>query len=418
MPTQHQQNTGDESLKKKSNRLFKYQQNHKSELPAPPTPTQCRQERVVKSQNFRKAKVSGVHDNNRNLFSCGFTKSSHPSHNDPPTNKDNLQPDMQTELINKEITESISSINETREKFSVEINNLLKIADNKDKTHEALSKIIVLIQSSNEKILKLQESTQHNLLKLLAMHKDQELANMRRDITIASNSNRIQSIETKSACNDDLHKIWITFTCDKELEQLKSCENLIYEAKNILKRMDINIDKFGILPIRSAYFQNIKVESNFVLTLCVAFTNEKIASIVRRQIMMFNVKLEEENRISEMRYNEKIFWSKNVWKVLKICWELKRVALVDFVNVRVDGISVQYKVPGNSEAQSAPSHRMIVTNFSDIDRLRKVINDIHIDSSCTTIYDDDYFKLRFSERDQRRSGEMFYETNGMEVNES
>lgn len=406
MSSQQLEIAGVESLRKKSNRLFKYQQNHKSELPAPPTPTQRRQERVQKSNLFRKTKVSGVHDDNRSLLTLGFTNSSYSQIKSPiEVAQSDVPSTSQTETINKEITENMSNIAESREALSAEINNLLKVAENKEKTQEALVKAIALIQSSNERMLQLQESTQHNLLKLLAMHKDQEVANMRRDLSIAANSNRIQSIETKSACSDDLHKVWITFTCDKELDHLKSCGNLIVESKNILKRMEINIDKFGFLPIRAAYFQHIKVESNVVLTLCIAFTSEKVASMVRRQIMLFNVKLEEENKLSEMRYNEKIFWSKNVWKVLKICWELKRVKLVDYVNVRVDGICVQFTAPESQ--QSNTPNRMVITSFTDLDCLRKAVKDIHTDSSCTAIYDDDYFKLRYADRDKMRSGDLF-----------
>lgn len=411
MPSKQQQNTDGESLKIRSNRIFKYQQSHKSELPTPPTPSQCRQQRVTKSKIFRRTKVTGMHDNNRNLLTYGFTNMP-----DQPQNASNstshepqLESNTETEMINKEITDNMSSIAESRRALTIEINNLLQIAGNKDNTQEALNKIIAIIQYSNDKMLTLQESTQHNLLKLLALHKDQEVANNRRDISITANSNRIQSIETKMSCNDDLHKIWITFTCDNELENLKSCSNLIGETKKILKRMEIDIEKFGFLPIRSAHFQHIKVENNMVPTLCVAFTNDKIASAVRRQIMLFNIRLEEENRLSEMRYNEKIFWSKNVWKVLKICWELRRAKLIDYVYVHVDGIRVQYSVPSNSENQQSISRRMVITNFSDIDCLRKIVNDIHSDSPCSVIYDDDYFKLKFAERDVIRSGEVFSE---------
>lgn len=405
MSSLKKQSKDGESLGTRSNRLFKYQQSHKAELPAPPTPMQRRQKRVARTNLFRRTKVSEMHDSNRNLLELGFSNSSFSqSTNVPQSAHRESQPEFnsETDEINKEIVDNISSITESKRALSVEISNLIQIASQKDKTHDALNKMIAIIQYSNDKMLALQESTQQNLLRLLALHKDQEIANMRRDQFIAANSDRIQSIETKMACSEDLSKIWLTFTCDNELEQLKLSGNIIKETKNILKRMDIDIDKFGILPIRSVHFQHIKVANNFVPTLCVSFTNDRITFAVRRQIMLFNIKLEEENRLSDMRYNEKIFWSKNVWKILKICWELRRVKLIENANVHAEGIRVQYKIPEDTNKVK----RTLITNFNDVDCLRNVVNDIFPDSPCTVIYDDDYFKLSFDERDLKRSGEI------------
>jgi hypothetical protein len=404
--------SGNESLRKKSNRLFNYQQSHKSEMPTPPTPRQRRSERVTNSVKDRKKRISHAHDNNREgLLSFGFTKNATPSTHRPCsfTSTVSEQAEIltsQSDCINKEISMSLTSIAETREKFTKEINNVLKLSANKENMHEAFSKLCSLMQSSNEKIWSLQESTQQNLLKLLALHKDNEISNLRRDLEITSNSNRIQSIETKMACASDLNKIWITFTCNKELEQLKSNTNLIVEAKNILKRMNINVDKFAMIPIRTARLQHIKVGKDYICTLCITFTQDKFASIVRRQIMEFNVALEEENKLSDMRYNERIFWSKDVFKLLKICWELKRVQLVDFANVHAEGIRVVYKIQKDGHLVTESSN---ITNFADLDMLRRTINDIHSDVSTTILYDDDYFKLQYHERDERRSGEVFTE---------
>ena len=405
-----------ESLRKKSNRLFRYQQSHKSELPTPPTPNQRRQVRVNNSVKDRKNRITNAHDTNRSLLSFGFKKTNPSARTESSATITSDQIETlsnQSEAINKEISMSLTDIAETRVKFTKEIGNVLKLSATKENLPDAVNKLCSLLQSSNEKFLSLQESTQQNLLKLLALHKDLEISNLRRDLEIASNSTRIQSMETKMACTNDLNKIWITFTCDRELEQLKTNVNLILEAKNILKRMDIDVDKFGILPIRTARLQHIKVEKNLVLTLCVAFSNDKIASIVRRQIMKFNAVLEEEDRLSEMRYNERIFWSKDVFKLLKICWELKRVKLVEFVNVHAEGIRVVYKTQQDEQLVTQSAN---ITNFADVDILRRTINDIHADISTTILYDDDYFKLKFNERDEKRSGEVFSEaTDGTEM---
>lgn len=408
-------NAKSESLRGKSNRLFKYQQTHKTELPAPPTPTQRRLGRVNASQIARKSKSARNFDNNRKLHSYGFG---------PSTSKQVQNVDAsvsstvdyvnsifqdQTEKLNVEIAESLINISKMKETFNNEIKNVLTLADKDGNVSEAICKLCSLIQLNNDNICSLHETTQQNLLKLLALQKDLELSNTRRDTLIMSNSDRIQSIETKMTCSKDLHKIWITFTCNKELEQLKQSGDLINEAKLIFKRMNIDVDRLGILPIRTVNFQHIKVEKSVIPSLCVMFNNDKIASIVRRSMMKFNATLDEENRLDELRYSERIYWSKDVWKILKICWELKRLKLVEYVNVHAEGIRVQYQIQATSGSDSKSSS-MNITCFKDIDKLRKIVGDIYPEISSTTLYDNNYFVMSFAERDARRSSDFQDET--------
>ncbi|KAL7018266.1 hypothetical protein ACKWTF_010695 [Chironomus riparius] len=296
-----------------------------------------------------------------------------------------------------------------KEKFNNEIKDVLTLANKNGDVNEAISKLCSLIQLNNDNICSLHETTQQNLLKLVALQKDLELSNIRRDTLIMSNSDRIQSVETKMTCSKDLHKIWITFTCDKELEQLKTSGDLINETKLIFRRMDIDIDRLGILPIRAVNFQHIKTDKSVIPSLCVTFNNEKIASIVRRKMMTFNSSLDEENRLDELRYSERVYWSRDVWKILKICWELKRLKLVDYVNVHAEGIRVQYKVQAASGSEFTSSS-INITCFKDIDKLRKIVGDIYPEISSTTLYDNNYFIMSFADRDARRSDDFQDET--------
>lgn len=404
--------SGTESLTRKSNKIFNYQQTHKAELPVPPTPNQSKTKRVYNSRIFRKNKILHAHDKNRKLDSYGFIKMPNKSAELPknfsapiitstnttdiPVNED------QTNKLNAEIAQSIMEISKIKENFNIDMNHIMQMSENRDTMFEAIKKLCQIAQIHNEKMCTLQEATQKNLLNLLALQKDIEVNNIRRDAAIADNADKIQSIETKMACNKDMHKLWITFTCDREVESLKQQTDLITQAKYIFQRLDIDVDNLGIIPIRSAYIQHIKVGNNVIPTLCVAFMSDRVAAIVRKKMMRFNVKLEEENRLNELRYSEKIFWSKDVWKLLKICWELKRLKLVEYVNVQIDGIRVQYNY---TESDSTTKSRfMIITNFNDIDKLRISTGDIFPDQSCTILYSNHYFRLSFSERDAKRSG--------------
>ena len=226
-----------------------------------------------------------------------------------------------------------------------EINDVLSMAKDKDKLQLALEKLCNVVTDYSDKLFLLHEGTQLNLLKILALQKDQEVNSAIRDAKIYSNSSKIQSIETKLSCDRDLHKIFITFTCPNEIKQLQSSKNLISDTKLIFKRMDIDVDRMGLMPIRNVNFQHIKLGSGYELTLCVTFCNDKIASLIRKLMFDFNVKLEEEGRLCELRYSERIYWSKEVWKVLRICWELRRVKIIEGVRVNHDGVIVYYKSP-------------------------------------------------------------------------
>jgi hypothetical protein len=269
----------------------------------------------------------------------------------------------------------------------------------------AIKNLCTLVQSSHDRMNYLYELSQQNLLKLLAVQKDLELSNERKDLEINTNYDNIQKIETRMACSTDLRKINITFTCETELRNLRGSRNLIADVKDIFKRMEINLDEYGIVPIRSAYIQHIKVRNSVVPTLCVTFNNERIAKIIRRKMISFNAHLEDNNRLNELRYCERVYWSSNVWKLLKVCWELKRLGLINTAFVNAEGIRVTYNTFGHNDDLKARITSTNVTCYSDIDKIRSEVGDIYPEISCKTLYDNDYFRLKYAERDSKRSSD-------------
>ena len=129
--------------------------------------------------------------------------------------------------------------------------------------------------------------------------------------------------------------------------------------------------------------------------------NAGIAYNVRRKIIRFNTILKDKGKINELRYGVKVYWSKQIWQILKICWELKRLKLIERVKVHSDGILVHYSLPGKSSDNKLVG-KMNVKCFNDIDTLRKKIDDIYSEASCEIIYDDQYFMLNNEERDRKR----------------
>jgi len=297
--------------------------------------------------------------------------------------------------LSSDIIESLSKVDALRDNLKVDISNVMLIAKNKDQIVLAFEKLCSILVDYNDKLFSLHDQTQQNLLKILALKKDQEIYNGIRDVKIKSNSNAIQSLDMASNCEKDLKKVFITFTCPNELKHLQNSENLIRDVKHIFARMNIDMDMLGIMPIKSAFFQHIKIKDKYELALCVSFINAGIASYVRKKITFFNSNLYEKGKIDEMRYCERMYWSKNVWKILKIGWELKRLKMIDRVKVCSDGIIVHYA-----------AKTMKLRCLNDVDNLRKEVHDLYSDVSCEIFYDDNYFTLRYEDRDKRRIKEI------------
>ena len=304
-----------------------------------------------------------------------------------------------------EVSDVMANLSEMNESFNNSVKDIMNIVGNKGDIAAAVSKLCSLIQSSHEIMNNLYELSQQNLLQLLAVQKDLELSNERRDNLISSNSSRLLSIETKVACTSDLSKVWITFSSDKELNELKESKDLISGAKHILKQMSINVGELGIIPIRAAYIHHIKERNSVVPALCIVFINDRIAAAVRRKIKRINVQLNNSENRNEKRFNGKVFWSKEVWKLLKICREMRRLKLINSVYVNNDGIRVKYNTLLNNDKFKMKTVSMNVTCFEDIDMIRTAVGDLYSEVSCTILYDNSYFKLKFSERDLRRSNQ-------------
>ena len=91
--------------------------------------------------------------------------------------------------------------------------------------------------------------------------------------------------------------------------------------------------------------------------------------------------------------------------MLKICKELRRLKLINSTFVNSDGIRVKYNNPANKEKLETKAVSMIVTCYEDIDKIRTAVGDIYSDASCKILYDNSYFRLKFSERDLKRSSD-------------
>ena len=53
---------------------------------------------------------------------------------------------------------------------------------------------------------------------------------------------------------------------------------------------------------------------------------------------------------------------------------------------------------------------MLITCFEDVDKLRSVVKDIHLDGPCNIVYDDLYFSKTYQIRDKMRNNNFEFDS--------
>lgn len=369
-----------------------HQRQNRTTLPCPPSPSTSLKSRQAISRATRSAKVSSLHDFNRQL-----PPSPQPTLTQP---NNNLAPDIDS--LTSAIASCISELDTCKAKFNAELATIKETFKNEQDPTVAVNGLLALLESSNA-LFACHEKTLSFSTCALAILKDQDALNSVRDSRISANSNDIQSLNTRLSCDEDLCKVFIFLTCPNEASSLLKNPNIIGESLKILQRLEIDTFKLGLLPIKRAYIHHTRVDGKLEPSLCIQFQNQNIAVAVRRQIDIFNNSLVNSDRLNELRYTHFRFWSPHTFKLLRVCLELKRVNLIKSLRVTTSGILVHY-TQGNADSE-APLKSHIVSCYNDLNSLRVAVNDIHPNTNCELLYDQQYFSQTFTARDTLRDGQ-------------
>lgn len=216
--------------------------------------------------------------------------------------------------------------------------------------------------------------------------------------------NSIDAIDVTQKCKEEINFIWITFTDPAEIEEFRKKSKLdqMHEAEMILNRMNITIDDPSkeILEVQT---QKVSVKSNnayeneFILGL--KFASPTVIKNIKRQINNYGKNQFMLKNFDLIRYSVRSYWSPKVWKLLRVCYDLKNFKLLENVNVTKNGIAVSYKKKIYQQNIDDPKLlRKFIRNQSDLNELRSEINDLQSEISTFQLYDGNYFKLGFDER--------------------
>lgn len=219
------------------------------------------------------------------------------------------------------------------------------------------------------------------------------------------NQERMNAIEVSQKCGTENCVIWLSFADPREIEKLRlSGKNeLIREAKKIFARMDIWMNN----PLRSivdAFIKKIavKTEKGFEneLIMGVKFLSSNTVRELKGLVMKFAKENYLQQNLDKIRYTVRDNWSSDIWRLLRVCYDLSHFKLVKRTNVFDNGIIVYYdEFDGDSnEVQRS----MLIRCESDLEELRKIVRDVSLDVPVFEFYDSNYFKLSPSERKEHK----------------
>lgn len=225
----------------------------------------------------------------------------------------------------------------------------------------------------------------------------------------SSHQEEIETLQIIDSSRSDLKKFWIRFKFRGEAQDIRGRGNYPTEIKKILDKMGIKFN-LGILPLESAFFQDRKFGGSSIpeIALCCNFVNSTIARRVKIDIANFNKGLEEKGQSDLVRYFTTVSWSENVWKILRICFEIKGNGLLNSAFVTNEGIKVQYETdlapedPNDTVVDPPKVVTTKINSMSALDELRKSINDFNYQLPAVQVYNSEYFNLSTEQRKEFR----------------
>ena len=152
--------------------------------------------------------------------------------------------------------------------------------------------------------------------------------------------------------------------------------------------------------IIDTFIQKIAIRSNVgfenELIMGIKFSNSVVVKELKGLITGYAKQQYLDENYDAVRYTVRDNWSADIWRLLRVCYDLSNFKLIDKVYVNDIGIAVTYtiKTP-NSDDKTL---RMLLKNESDLNELRMNVNDTCSNISTFEFYSGEYFKLNHEGR--------------------
>jgi len=282
----------------------------------------------------------------------------------------------------------------------------------KEDPYIILEQIVQQLAESQKKYAERINKLTLDYARLSAHHNDQlvslENRMMKEVVKIHQRSeDRLNAIEFTYKCSNENNILWLSFADSNEIGNLriKTKAELINEAKNILTRMNIWC-KTGDRTIVDVFTQkiSIKTENGFdnEMIMGIKFLNSYAMRDVRRLAAQYAKNQFIAKNYDSIRYIVRDNWSSEIWKLLRVCYDLNRVNLIDKAAVCDAGIQVFFKKIFVTEEgiEETKNLKTLIRTESDLDELRVDVSDIALNVPSFQLYDGNYFKMNNDERNQ------------------
>lgn len=361
-------------------------------------------------------------DNNRNLgsnlFDLAENKNSSMRNSTLNENYQSMELSVADELNQTEVS---------CDDFEMKLADVQSMIKNKDDPYSIIEKLVNSLADAHKINLNLiQKIGQENLSRcqrLNEQHVSMENELLEKINYIHQrNEERINALEVSQRCKSECNVLWINFADPQEIAslKLKPKNELIIETRKIFKRMDIWLND-PLRTIVDVFIQKValKTDRGFdrELILGVKFLCSKAVKDIKYLIMNYAKNNFMSKNYDAIRYTARDNWTIDIWKLLRVCFDLVNFKLLERAQVTEIGIAVYFK--NNPPASTVPednSSRMLIRNETDLNILRSAVNDVAPDIPTFQIYDSSYFKLNQAERKEYKdklssSQELFKETN-------
>lgn len=223
------------------------------------------------------------------------------------------------------------------------------------------------------------------------------------------NEQRFKSLEMTHKCSYENSIVWLSFTDPNELEKLRIIpkSELLKEVRKIMLRMNIWTNTTN-RTIVDAFIQKVAIKTTKgfenELIMGIKFLNSPAANDIKRLVMKYSKEMFLTKNFDSIRYTLRDNWSSEIWKLLRVCYDLAYFKFIEKTHICDTGIIVTYKScekPG-SENSSNNIVRMLIRTENDLDDLRKSVQDTNSEIPTYQFYNGEYFKLSREERKKLR----------------
>lgn len=313
---------------------------------------------------------------------------------------------MSEQFMSMETSESGLDLTEVQcDEFDKNLASTLEMIKNKADPHSILEKLVSQISENNKKTQDRLQKINNDYVTRCNFLNDQlvKLENSmikKINYVIEKNVERFKALEMSQKCLNENNILWLSFTDPKEIDELrlKTKSELIRETKNIFSRMNIRLNNVN-RAIIDVLIQKIAIKTSNgydnELIMGIKFLNSGVVRDLKYLAISYTKQQFASKNYDAIRYIVRDNWSIDIWKLLRVCYDLTSFKLIEKAHVSDAGIMVYYNKSKNLDENATVKdlQKTLIRTEFDLDQLRACVDDVGLEMSTFQFYNSEYFKL-------------------------